>query len=295
MRILAIALALVASVSSGPAQSPAPADLLNQMRDALGGAAALDAVKSLSAGGDVRNTMAGFSRQLTHELHVLVPDRFLRVQRDAVQGPIATTIVYYNGFNGDNLIRRTDAPGMQFPPDPIPDQSPAGIARWRTGLIARQKQELSKLWLAFFGTSLRSYPLDYAYSGSEVVDGAQQHVIEAKGADGFTMRLYVDALTHLPTAITWRGERAVMMKTTSVVTTRGGEVVSRSPESAPVPVGPSTTADVEYRWTLSQFKSQDGLNWPRKIKVTGGDLTEEISIRSIEINPAIDPRKFDIK
>lgn len=75
---------------------------------------------------------------------------------------------------------------------------------------------------------------------------------------------------------------------------RGGQVVSQTP-----PVGGAPTAttakrpNVTWRLVPSEFKTQNGVNWPRRIQIMyGRQVSEETRLGSYRINPRINPRRF---
>jgi hypothetical protein len=51
----------------------------------------------------------------------------------------------------------------------------------------------------------------------------------------------------------------------------------------------------EHRLFYSNFKTADGLNLPHTVRhAVDGNVTEETTFEAIRINPAIDPKTFDI-
>ena len=162
-------------------------------------------------------------------------------------------------------------------------------------MLMFKRQEFTRLSMALFGAPPPFYPLTFTYAGREAAEGRHFEVLDGAGPDGFTLRLHVDAATHLPAMMSWQGDQPFTMTTSSTVVTRGNEVVSRTPET-PLPQAPASLPKVEYRWLLSDYKVQDGVNWPRKIEtVIPGGHGEEIRVRGVKINPKVDARRFNIK
>ena len=270
------------------------------MRQALGGAEALDAVRTLSARGSRTLTSPIGSRRLTLEWFASRPDHFLEIRHDSLSGPIQTDIVYYTGFAGSRVILRTDARGLPFPETKYADDSAQAVAARERRRLTHQKQSFARLTLALFGTATIDYPLQLGYAGVAQADGKSYDVIDATGADEFRCRLYVDAATHLPAMLTWTEELPIVMtsSSTTVVKTINGRVVGdplppSPPPSLPEPIGSRGTGP--KRWIFSDFKAQDGVNWPRKIEEEFDGRTDEIRIGGYKINPKIDMRKFDIR
>lgn len=267
------------------------------MRQALGGAAALDAVKTFSANGSRTLTSPVGTRRLGLEWFAILPDHFLEVRRDSTTGPISTDIVYYSGMAGARLIRKTDS-SLPFPEVRYADNSPQAVAARERAAVQREAQSFARLLLVLYGTSTAAYPLQFSYGGVEQADGKSYDVVDATAADGFRCRLHIDSATHLPAMLTWMEEvpHVVTTTSTSTVTTRNGQVVSQSPPNVPNPVIPQGNRGLApKRWLLTNFKVQEGINWPRKIEEEFGGKSDEIRLGSVKINPRIDAKRFDIK
>ena len=294
--ITTIVTALVLTCVNLAAQIQDASQVLAEMRQALGGAAALDAIRTLTARGEERR--GPMPRSLPFELFVLLPDHYMTIARDFQHGgPMPVEITYYKGVRGNELIRRVDS-NIPFPPDPIPS-TPQAAAQHQRRLTLSQQHEFARLALLFLGSSVDAYPLQFTYAGRESVDSKACDVVEARHVDGFTMRLFVDAATRLPAMISWQAPPVITLTTTStsIVATgpRGTQVTTETPAALP-PVDLTPGAPVEHRLLVSDFKIERGLNWPRRLRyLSGKDLIEELRFRSFSINPKIDVRRFDIR
>lgn len=251
---LTLALVVLALCATPRAQNRDASTVLAEMRQALGGAAALDTVQTLSVGGSLTQRIAGHTKQLSSEHLILLPDHYLNVRRDnSSTGPMQVDITYYTGFRGDVPIRRTDA-NVPFPPDPFPNTPDALAARNREMLLG-MKRELARLSLVLLGRAPDSYPLDFAYVGVGQEGGRNFDVIDARAADGFVLRLAVDAQTHLPAVLSWVGPAEFVTTTSSVVAMRGNEVVSKRDEVPVTPaIPPPGTPGQPRKLVLSDFK-----------------------------------------
>lgn len=271
MRAGVCALLLLIATSGRAAQERDAAVILKQMRAALGGDAALDAVKALSLDGPMTSTYHGRSIQRTHELLAVLPDRFVRIVR--LTGT-SLEVTVYTGLNGDVPIFKVEASGLKFKTPPgATSPSPEVLA----GAAIRRRQELARFSLVLFGKSIDGYPLEFSYVGREDVAGSGYDVIEATDSNRMSMRVHVDAVTHLPAMLTFPGEKPLPL-------VQPGEIASVSPEL------------VERKWVLSEYRKEDGLNWPRRLEeLAGGDVVEDIRFRRVKLNPKVDARKFAIK
>ena len=268
-----------------------------RMRTAIGGEAVLDAVQTFSVEGTVTEMLSSFRKSFSLELLAMLPDHFMTIRRDMQPGgPMPIDITYYNGFRGNELIRWTDS-NLPFPPDPGP-QTPQAIAQRRAENLLRQQRSFARLAIVLIGKSFAGYPLQFTSAGPEVLDGRPTEVVEGRSADGYVLRLHVDAATNLPALVTWEEAEPFFMttSTSSEIVTRGGQVVSQTP-----PVGGATRGDpapmtrpiVTWRLVPSEFKTQNGVNWPRRFQVLyGRQVSEEMRLGSYRINPKINPRRF---
>ena len=294
MRLLLVLVVFAAGPLVRPqAQSRDAAAVLSDMRRALGGDAVLDGVRTLSIQGTATRTFNGRGRPNDLEILAILPDHYLEIRRDqGSPGPIDTRVTYYNGFRPGARIRRTDA-NITFPPPPGPNTPEAIAERERVGAL-HVRQEFARLALVLFGRAYDTYPLDFRYVGVAQEDGRAYEVVDATAADGYVMRLAVDQQTHLPAVLSWMAQAEVMMTTTSTVMTRNGEVVNRRDDPPPsMPAGPPQMA--MRKLVISEFKTEEGLTWPRALKETSPVASQDTTIRRIRVNPTLEPRRFDIR
>jgi hypothetical protein len=274
------------------AQSQDAARVLDGMRAALGGDAAIAAVRAFSATGTESRNVAGHSSTASVELYAELPDKFISVRRIAT--PFAGDNVETHGFNGDARVSRRTS-NIPYPPSPY-DATPALRAEAdRKGLLAG-KQEFARLAVPLIGLAA-VYPMDAVYESQQTLDGRSVDVLQLTAPDGYTARVFVDATTHLPSMISWMGIPHIVMSVSSVETVRGGQVVGRPPAPLP-PTGDPTIgrALVEHRLYFSDFKTEAGLNWPHGLKeVVDGEVITETRLGKYKINPKIDPSRFDPK
>jgi hypothetical protein len=296
MRPIAALCFVIVLLSAAPrSQARDAAAVLAEMRQALGGDAALDAITAFSLRGTIAESMRGRSRSMSKEVWAALPDRFLDIRRDFQGGgPMPVDITYYFGFHGDTLLRRTDS-NIPFPPDPG-SNTPAATAERERNMTRSAKQQFARLAFVLFGRSFTSYPLQFDWISTGQFEGRAVDVLDATAPDGYKMRVSIDALTHLPAVISYLAEQPVVVTTSSTLVTRGDTVVSRSPQD-PLPTVPSTAnlPRVEARLEPSGFKAVDGVNWPRKLRErVGAEIVRDINLNKLVLNPKIDARRFDI-
>ena len=272
-----------------------PVPCCADVRAALGGDAVLEAVKAFSVTGSLASSRGFAAKNFQYELMVMYPDHFMTIRRDTQSGaPIAIDITYYDGFRGNELIRRTDS-NIPFPPDPGP-QTPQAIAQRQADALLGHKREFARLTLLLFGNASSSYLLQFSYVGTDTELGKAVEIIEGRAADGHALRLSVDAATRLPARMTWQAPAPVVVTTSSssTVAVRRGETVSQTPLSPPsVVVVPRPGAPVTWEMVPSDFTTQNGLTWPRRIRVLIGERAlDDMRFGRFKINPKIDARAF---
>ena len=304
--ILVVGVIWCVLVAAPLARQKDAAAVLDGMRQALGGAAALDGLKTFSVSGSRTLSTPMGSRRVALEWLALLPDHFLEIERDSPTGPVAIDITYYRGLAGSRPINKTQST-IPVPETRYVDNSPEAIAARQRARWLRHAQAYARIMLLFTGGATSLYPLQFTYVGVEQAEGKTYDVIDATGSDGFTCRLHVDTSTRLPAMLTWLEELPYAITTTSVTTTTTVvRVPSGTPMPGPSPLPPLPTPTASQaptakrgvgprRWLFKDFKAQDGVIWPRVIEEEFDGKTEEIRIGRVKINPKIEARKFDIK
>lgn len=305
--------------------------VLADMKAALGGADKVAAVRTLTAEGrTLRTTAAGTTSENEFELAMELPDKYMM---RSVLANMGTMSVYRNaGFNGEGLINLIDQPpslgggghGMQvrmIGPGGGGGASGAATTPEQKAeadrvMVLSNKRDFARLTLGMFGTSYSAFPVEFAYAGeAEAADG-KAHVIDVKGPEDFTARLFVDAKTSLPLMLSWMAPEPIAPMTV----TRGGgpgggasftsgggaqsggrqmteEEMKKMMDDAAArrKEAEANRKTVEYRVYYSNFRSVGGLKLPHTMQRSiDGKPTEEMTFDSIKVNPKIDSKKFDI-
>jgi hypothetical protein len=317
--------------------------VLTDMKAALGGADKVAAVKTLTAvGRTLRTNQAGTTTENEFELAMELPDKYMMRSVLANMGNMS---IYRNaGFNGDGLINLVDQPpslgggggGMQIRTmsggggamiggpggAPTPEQK----AQMDRTLVLNSKRDFARLTLGMFGTSYAAFPVEFTYGGeAEAADG-KAHVIDVKGAEDFTARLFVDTKSNLPLMLSWMALEPIAPQT---ITRGGGPGGAGAPQVMTSGGGTTFTSGgaqgggkppteeemkkmmddaaakrkeaeanrkmVEYRVYYSNFRAVNGLKLPHTMQRSiDGKATEEMTFESIKVNPKIDSKKFEI-
>ena len=172
------------------AQSKDPAAILAAARQALGGEKKLTAVKSFTATGRTRQVRGDNLVPIEFEIFVELPDKYLRKDEMPAQesGPTAS------GFNGEEFLQ-----------DPPPAAPPTASGRRRRGRSescrSRGRAEsscddrqagLRPPHARHVRDILSAYPLTFAYVGEAEAPQGKADVLDAKGPNNFTLRLFVN-------------------------------------------------------------------------------------------------------
>jgi len=293
MKRVSIASALFVIAAIGlRAQAPDAASVLAGVRQALGGDAAIAAVRTLSLQGMETRTMGGHSASASVEYACVLPDQCIKVRR--MPSPFGADVVETYGFNGETHIRRR-ASDIPYPPDPFASESAdQKMERARRAALGT-RHEIARVLIPIVGVPAVD-PVDVAYVGQESLDGKPVDVLQVRAADGYDARLYVDAGTRLPAMMSWMGLPDIVMSMSSTVTVRQGET-PRLPPIMPPPIAGDPTAGVakvERRLYFSEYRTQDGLTRPRLFRETvAGNIVVESRLNTLKINPKLDPKRFD--
>lgn len=291
--------------------------VLADMKAALGGADKVAAVKTLTAEGrTLRTTGAGTTSENEFELAMELPDKYMMRTVLANMGNMS---VYRNaGFNGDGLINLVDQPpslggggGVR-----MVMMGPGGAGAGASGaaptpeqkmqndrvMVLNNKREFARLTLGMFGASYSAFPVEFTYAGeAEAADG-KAHVIDVKGQEDFTARLFVDTKTSLPLMLSWMALEPLAPMTI----TRGGGPGGSAPTEEEMKKMMDDAAArrkeaeanrkmVEYRVYYSNFRAVGGLKLPHTLqRSVAGKPTEEMTFDSIKVNPKIDSKKFEV-
>ena len=234
-RILICATLLLAAAGSVRAEGDGKAaEVLAAARKAIGDKK-LDALKTLAVEAQVQRNVG--ATQLTTDTEILLelPDRYLRA--DTSSGPMSGG--FTSGFNGDKVIRpagasmamagggmviRMGGPGGPMPPageKPSPEEQ----ERMDKAMLRSSRAELSRLMLGWFAAAHPSLGVEFTYAGEAESPDGKADVVDAKNADGFNARLFIDRETRLPLMVIYQGPQPR-------VVTAGGPIRQAAPPAA---------------------------------------------------------------
>ncbi len=206
-QVAVAAAAIVALVNPLAAQDKA-ADILKDMRKALGGDK-LTAVKSLSLEGPFQREMGPRQMSGTNSLTIQLPDRMYRSEETELPGGMSMErIVALAGDTAweDMKQRGGMGGGMQLVmrgPDGR-DLNPQAIEDAR---LRRVRNEMMRYLMAFFGGA----DLKPTFVAVAEAPEGKADVLEVKNEGGATVRVFVDQQTHMPLMLQYQEVRPRMM------------------------------------------------------------------------------------
>ena len=304
---------------------PKAAEVIAAARKALGGEQKLAAVKALSLRGSYRREISapgpGGTRQVIMigpggpgatqmigdiEIDAVFPDKFIKVDTGTGMAAITRT----EGFDGDRplLSVHSSSPHVQIRSD-NPEADPTRAK----GAVDRARAELARLLLGMIAATQPGYDVTYSYAGQAESPDGKADVIDVKGPDGFSTRLFIDTESRLPLMLTYMAqEPRVLMRTI------GGPGGSPGASVRPNEGGARTPRDLtpeereqleqerqaleatppkllEYRLFFSDYRDVNGMLLPHHIaRGTGSTTTEEWEIKTYKVNPSIKPDRFTV-
>ena len=259
--------------------------LLAQARAALGGEKNMSAVQGLTAAGTFQREMG--DRQLNGEITIdlLLPDKMLRTESMSPMGD--ATIEMSQGVNGDQVLRRSrtigGGPGLVVRMAPPPSGPDAEAQALRN-----QRADMARFALAFLLTSPPAMPLEYTYGGEAEAEDGKADVVDATGPGSFAARMFFDKKTHRPLMLSYRGAAPRM-----VVQAQRGDGPPPAAAAAPG-LMPPQIADIQL--FLDDYRTVDGILLPHHFsRSIDGKPAEEMTFKTIKINPAFKPDAFTTK
>ncbi|MGH9409114.1 MAG: hypothetical protein ACRD1V_06640 [Vicinamibacterales bacterium] len=292
-------------------QADKAAGILAEARKAIG-AKAIEHLSSLNVDASVKRDVGQMQLDSTLEMLFQLPDKYVRSET-LTRGPMTSTST--TGFNGDAPIQRFSSPPSQGgvmmfrmggpgAPPPGPDGKPAELtpeqkAAMSKAAVRSATVDVSRLMLGWFAMAFPSLDATYTYAGEAVSPDGKADVIDVKGADGFAARLFIDEQRHLPLMLTYTAPkpRIITMSRGRGPGGAGRGEATASPDAIQKQAQQAAGQPpemAEYTLYFDDWRSVDGLKFPYSIKqAMAGTTMEDWTVTKVQINPTIDPKKFD--
>ena len=260
-------------------------ELVAQARAALGGDKALAKVQGLSATGAVQRLIGDrtVDGELTFDLQL--PDKVMRTDTISPMGD-RTAVVTGQGLNGDKLLRVSRIlnapPGamIRTPPPPAPGSDAEAQA------LRNARAELARMTIGLLLVAPASFPVEFTAAGQAESPDGKADVIDIKGPNSFAARLFLDASSHRPLMLTYRG-----VSPRIVVQTQRGAPPPSDDHAAPPPPTPGDIVDITM--FFDDYRNVGGVQLPHHItRSVDGKPSEELTFKTITLNPAFKPDTF---
>ncbi len=216
------------------------------------------------------------------------------------------------GFNGDRpvtggagamvpgggMIIRMGGPGIAMPgggEKPTPEEQ----AKLDKQMVRSARQEISRLMLGWFAMTHPAVTVQYTYAGEAEAPDGKAFIVDARNADGFAARLFIDEQTHLPLMLTYQGPQPRIVTADGPRGTGGAGNSSRAVTDAKnqlEEIQKQPPVMVEYTLFFDDWREEDGIKFPHALRrAFGGTTTEEWTVSKVKVNPKIDPKKFAVE
>ena len=293
-QVLWLALTLASFVARASGDTRA-AELLAQARAAVGGDARLSKVQGLSCNGTAQRLIG--DRQVEGELtlDLQLPDKLWRVDAISPMGD-STILVAGQGLNGERLLRSSHIenapPGAMIRTMQAP---PAGSDAEAQALRAA-KAELTRLTLVLLLNAPSSMPLEFVSAGQAESPDGKADVLDVRGPGSFAARLFLDASSHRPLMLTYRG-----VAPRTVINVQRGPRPAEGHGGPPAPDNPSTSAPqngdlVDIAIFLDDYRDVDGVLMPHHIsRSIDGKPSEDWTFKTVALNPVFKADAFSGK
>ena len=226
-------------------------------------------------------------RQLSGEITIdlQLPDKMLRTESMSPMGD--ATIEMLQGINGEQVLRHSRTIGggagmmvRMAPPASGPDAEAQALRN--------QRADMARFALAFLLTSPSAMPLEYTYGGEAEAEDGKADVVDAKGPGSFAVRLFFDKKTHRPLMLSYRGAAPRDGRCR-----RGAETARRRRRRPRRRAALPPPQIVDIQLFLDDYKTVDGVLLPHHFsRSIDGKPTEEMTFKTIKINPAFKPDTF---
>jgi hypothetical protein len=263
--------------------------LLAQARAAIGGKK-LASLGSLTATASYRRLLG--DREMSGEIQfdLILPDKMMRTETmSPMPGAEITRIEAANGESAWSDQRSSGMGGGMIVFKRAGGDSPQDREMQANAI----RTELTRITLGWLLSSPSSVPLEFSYAGVAEAPDGKADVLEVKGPNGFSARLFLDQVSHKPLLLTYTGKKPrVITRTTAGP--HGKEEMEKAIKADEAEIG--RQPDVEFQIRFSDHREVDGISLPHHLtRAVDGEVNEEWEISKFKVNPPLKPEKFEKK
>ena len=150
------------------------------------------------------------------------------------------------------------------------------------------------LLLVWLLTTPPLLPVEFTYAGQATAqsDGRMADALDLRGPHNFAARLFIDRQTHQVLLLSYKTKMPGKNAKPGAPAAGQGERNQDGDRSA----DPPAQEEVEARWIVSDYRNVNGFSLPRRlVRSTAGQITEEIEVQKVKVNPALKADKFENK
>lgn len=255
-------------------------ELLIKARTAIGGEEKIKAVKSLSLAGNFRRDSMLGELDGEIEFDFLFPGKF--ISTDRLNLPIGT-ITTVSVMDGETAWQKTSSSSERikfagYTQKEIDDRKllfPVFAARLTLGLLLR-----SPGWSS----------LEFTYAGEAETEGNSVNLIDVRGADGFSARLFLDKTTNRLTMMSYMKK---MTDNKTPITNQTAQAQSGNFNTVP---NITAIKPGEVLMRFADYRTIDGIQFPHSIEFQSGEgNNEKWTLTKIQLDIALAPDIFKEK
>jgi hypothetical protein len=284
---------LTRALSTIAAEDDRALGILNQSRLALGGDSTLKTLESLSAKGKMRRVLGEMDQSGDLEWEMLLPDKYRREETVTLpMGPELAIVAVLNGSQAWHDMRDT----MGGPRPPFMRRSGADSDNLKSMEFREMRADFVRQLLALTLTAPDSFPLEFSHGGKAQSADGEADIVDVKGPDQFSARLFLSESSHLPLMISYQG---MVPRFARMMPFPPPGQMSRNPSANPpdLPPEPMPKPELsEIQIVFDDYRAVSGIQLPHRIaKSIQGKVFEEWQIVKYKVNPSLNPARFEKK
>jgi hypothetical protein len=269
------------------AETPTGNVLLGLARQAVGGAERLESLESLSATGKLRRVMGKMGQSGEIQITLLVPDKYRR--EETLNMPSGPEITMITALDGNQVWRdmRGKLGSPAFPRGRTDEDN------FKSMELREIRAEFARQMLVLLLIGPDVMNLEFQNAEKAGSDDGRADVLDIKGADEFSARLFLDKKTNLPLMLTYR-ERVPRMNQMMPLPPFAQGNKKMPPEPPEFSMGQMPEmATAEIQLALVAYKNVSGLQLPHHFtRSMDGKVVEEWTVSKYKINPHLNLDDF---
>jgi len=253
--------------------------IIEKMREAIFGSLPVENIKGLSLTWKYRVHFRLTGAQDTGETHIdlQLPDKMV-IKEDMIDSSSTggqETYRVLNGADSGTDFRSSSGETLMIKAPGVDDP----VKRLQK---IRESQAFQLIRMALPPSP--DFPLTFSYAGEARANDGQAHIIDVKGPDDFSARLFIDKSTFHLLMMTFSLQGPTTIKLTSRDLKGGKDGITKN-----IPV-----RKIEIKNRYLEYKQVNGVTLPHLItQEQDGQVVRESELSSFKLNPEFAPDHFD--